>query len=58
VIAVAAGADANAVKTDFPPLRILVGAAESVTVRLEGVGVGAAVGVGVGVGVPDMVKAL
>jgi hypothetical protein len=59
VIAVDAGVDANTVKADVPPLRMLVGVADSVTVTLEdGVGVAVAVGVGVGVGPPEELKAL
>jgi len=50
VIVLDTGADADTVKTDFPPLRMLVGAAESVTAGCEA---GGAVGVGVGVGVGD-----
>ena len=61
MIAVDAGVDAETVKTEVPLLRMLAGAADSVTVRLEdgvGVGVGVAVGVGVGVGPPEELKAL
>lgn len=57
VIALAAGAEVDTVKTALPPLRILVGDAERLTAGFEeGVGVGVAVGVGVGVA--DEVKAV
>ena len=62
-VVVVAGADVETVKIDVPPLRMLVGAAVSVTDSCcegvaVGVGVGVAVGVGVGVGVPDELNAL
>jgi len=51
VIALVAGVEVVTVKTALPPLRMLVGATESDTDRLDGVGVGVGVAVGVGKGV-------